>query len=90
MPILKILLALIGVSPTLLVLLYAGMMIGKPKLCTAQAPCQSPVYGAEVLLMPLMTGGPLVIGYVLGVMPSRKNRKLSPKSEVKLADGVEA
>jgi hypothetical protein len=89
MPILKILLALLGVSPTLLVVLYAGMMIGKPKLCTTQAPCQSPVYGAEVLLMPLMTGGPLAIGYVLGVMPSRKSRKFSPKPEVKLADGVE-
>jgi hypothetical protein len=90
MPILKIFLAIVGVSPTLLVLLYAGMMIGKPKLCTTQAPCQSPVYGAEVLLMPLMTGGPMVMGYLLGVLSSRKKGNSSPKFEVKLADGAEA
>lgn len=64
----------IGISPTLLALLAAGIMLGRPKPCS-EIPCQPSPYGAEVLLLPIGTGVPFLCGYLLWLVPSGKKRQ---------------
>ena len=48
--------------PTAIALLFAGIMIGKPKPCeiTAPAPCKAKPYSSEVLLLPFFTFVPVL------------------------------
>ena len=44
-----------ALMPTAIALLFAGIMIGKPKPCEVQSPCKTSLYSTEVLLLPLFT-----------------------------------
>jgi hypothetical protein len=46
--------------PTAIALLFAGIMIGKPKPCEGQAPCKTTPYSIEVLLLPAFTLVPVL------------------------------
>jgi hypothetical protein len=63
---------LIGLTPTLISLFAAGILIGRPRACT-KGVCV--LYGAEVLLLPLGTGVPLLCGYLLGLGGNPKPSK---------------
>jgi hypothetical protein len=41
--------------PTAIALLFAGIMIGKPKPCEGAAPCKTSRFSSEVLLLPVFT-----------------------------------
>ena len=78
----KVILFGVGLSPTLISVLIAGVMLGKPQPCQSQ-PCTPKVYGAEVLLLPM---GPLVslaCGYLIGRtsgVRSKQKDSASPQS----------
>lgn len=69
----------IGITPTLVGLLAAGIMIGKAKPCEGAAPCRPVAYGGEVLLIPIGTAVPFVCGYLLFLVPtgSKKQKQLT-------------
>lgn len=46
--------------PTAIALLFAGIMIGKPKPCEGPAPCRTTPYSVEVLLLPAFTFVPVL------------------------------
>ncbi len=73
----------VGAMPTLVGLLAAGIMLGKPKPCDA-VPCQPVPYGAEVLLLPIGTAVPFVCGYLLMLVPSGTKRQKRPAGELSL------
>lgn len=50
--------------PTAIALLFAGIMIGKPKPCEGAAPCKTSRYSAEVLLLPVFTFAPVVATFL--------------------------
>lgn len=71
----------IGLTPTLVGLLAAGIMLGKAKPCEGGAPCPPIAYGGEVLLIPIGTAVPFVCGYLLFLVPtSPKKQKQSSAS----------
>lgn len=49
-----------ALMPTAIALLFAGIMIGKPKPCEGQAPCRTTPYSVEVLLLPAFTFIPVL------------------------------
>ena len=53
-------LASLALMPTMIALLFAGIMIGKPKPCEVQTPCKTQRYSTEVLLLPLFTLTPVI------------------------------
>jgi hypothetical protein len=55
----------LGLTPTLLSVLIAGVMLGKPQPCQTQ-PCVPKAYGAEVLILPLGPLLSLACGYLMG------------------------
>ena len=61
----KVILFGVGLSPTLISVLIAGVMLGKPQPCQTQ-PCTPKVYGAEVLLLPMGPLMSLACGYLIG------------------------
>jgi hypothetical protein len=63
---------LIGLAPTLISLFAAGILIGRPRVCN-KGVCVP--YRAEVLLLPLGTGVPLLCGYLLGLGGNPKPSK---------------
>lgn len=71
---LKLLICGVGITPTLVGLLAAGIMIGKPKPCDVTVPCRLVVYGGEVLLIPIGTAVPLICGYLLTLFPTTASR----------------
>lgn len=78
---LKLLICGVGLMPTLIGLLAAGIMIGKAKPCEGAAPCRAVAYGGEVLLIPIGTSVPFICGYLLTLIPaSAKKQKLSSAS----------
>lgn len=46
--------------PTAIALLFAGIMIGKPKPCEGSAPCRTTPYSVEVLVLPAFTLVPVL------------------------------
>ena len=77
----KLLICGVGITPTLVGLLAAGIMLGKAKPCEGAAPCRAVAYGGEVLLIPIGTGVPFICGYLLSLVPaSSKKQKLSSAS----------
>jgi hypothetical protein len=46
--------------PTAIALLFAGIMMGKPKPCEIKAPCKAVPFSVEVLLLPVFTFLPVV------------------------------
>ena len=77
----KLLICGVGITPTLVGLFAAGIMIGKAKPCEGAAPCRAVAYGGEVLLIPIGTGVPFICGYLLTLIPrSAKKQKQSSAS----------
>jgi hypothetical protein len=77
----KLLIGALGLTPTLVGLFAAGIMIGKAKPCEGTAPCRAVAYGAEVLLIPIGTAVPFICGYLLTLVPvSPKKQKQSSAS----------
>lgn len=49
------------IAPTFITLLFAGLMVGKPKPCEIAAPCRAVPYSlTEALVLPLFTILPAV------------------------------
>lgn len=46
--------------PSAIALLFAGIMIGKPKPCEVTSPCKAKPYSIEVLLLPVFTFAPVL------------------------------
>jgi hypothetical protein len=46
--------------PTAIALLFAGIMMGKPKPCEGAAPCKTSRFSIEVLLLPAFTFVPVL------------------------------
>jgi hypothetical protein len=70
----KVVLFSVGLSPTLISVLIAGVMLGKPQPCQTQ-PCVRKVYGAEALLLPMGPLLSLACGYLIGRMSSDRSAK---------------
>ena len=49
-----------ALMPTAIAILFAGIMIGKPKPCEIKAPCKTTLYSNEVLLLPIFTFVPVL------------------------------
>jgi hypothetical protein len=49
-----------ALMPTAIALLFAGIMMGKPKPCESTAPCKTTRYSVEVLILPALTFLPVV------------------------------
>jgi hypothetical protein len=71
----KLLICAIGLTPTLVGLLAAGIMLGKAKPCEGAAPCRPVAYGGEVLLIPIGTAVPFICGYLLFLVPASSNKQ---------------
>jgi hypothetical protein len=71
----KLLICGVGITPTLVGLLAAGIMMGKAKPCEGTAPCRAVAYGAEVLLIPMGTAVPFVCGYLLSLVPATPKKQ---------------
>jgi hypothetical protein len=77
----KVILFGVGLSPTLISVLIAGVMLGKPAPCQTQ-PCVAKVYGAEVLLLPIGPLWSLACGYLVGCTSgARSAKKKSTETE---------
>jgi hypothetical protein len=50
----------VALIPTAIALLFAGIMIGKPKPCEGPAPCKTTPFSVEVLLLPTFTFVPVL------------------------------
>jgi hypothetical protein len=50
----------VALIPTAIALLFAGIMIGKPKPCEGAAPCKTTPFSVEVLLLPAFTFVPIL------------------------------
>jgi hypothetical protein len=50
----------VALIPTAIALLFAGILIGKPKPCEGRAPCKTTPFSVEVLLLPAFTFVPVV------------------------------
>jgi hypothetical protein len=50
----------VALIPTAIALLFAGIMIGKPKPCEGPAPCKTTPYSVEVLVLPAFTFVPVL------------------------------
>jgi hypothetical protein len=83
----KLLIGAIGLTPTLVGLLAAGIMIGKAKPCEGAAPCRPVAYGAEVLLIPIGTAVPFVCGYLLFLVPTGSKKQKQSSASI-LPSGV--
>ena len=49
-----------ALMPTAIAILFAGLMMGKPKPCEIQSPCKTTLYSTEVLLLPAFTFVPVL------------------------------
>ena len=71
---LKVVVFGVGISPTLISLLLAGVMLGRPQPCQS-APCVQKPYGGEVLILPFGTLLSMACGYLIGKAGSTRKTK---------------
>lgn len=79
----KVPILLVGLAPTLFSLFAAGILLGRPRVCD-KGVCVP--YGAEVLLLPIGTGVPLLCGYLLGLGGTSPKQKQSLRREHNFKD----
>lgn len=70
----KVILFGVGLGPTLLSVLIAGVLLGKPQPCQT-SPCVPKVYGAEALLLPMGPLLSLACGYLIGRTSATRSSK---------------